>query len=243
MSVDHFAEVLGARHAQLALAVGHDDRPVVLVEENFAARGTGQHRARRHAFHLHHESHVIFLVLAREKRLANVEFVEDAAEGPHVDSAGVGDAEDDLGRAIEARLNVRVDLLVFETARAEIDNLDSRLVNLSEQDVFRLQVTMHDVMLAHVVKRDQDLDREPLDQAEREAQEVVHLDEVIEVDGEELEGEDQMLAEDEVVQALYDILLVFRVVSVQRFNQFRLYQALLVEAFLVLQDLKRHEFL
>ena len=152
MSVDHFAEVLGAGHAQLALAVGHDDRPVVLVEENLAARGTGQHRARRHAFDLHHESHVIFLVLAREKRLANVEFVEDAAEGPHVDSAGVGDAEDDLGRTIEARLDVRVDLLVFETARAEIDNLDSRLVNLSEQDVLGLQVTMHDVMLAHVVK-------------------------------------------------------------------------------------------
>ena len=161
---------------------------------------------------------MVFLVLAREQWLPNVQLIEDAAEGPHIDSASVRYAEDDFRSAVEARLDVGVDLLVLEAARAEIDDLDARLVDLSKQNVFRLQIAVHDVVLAHVVQRYQNLDREPLDQAEREAQEVVHLDEVVEVDAQQLEGQDEVLAEDKVIQPLHNIFLVFGVVPVQRFN-------------------------
>ena len=47
---------------------------------------------------------------------------------------------------------------------------------------------MHDVVLAHVVQRNEDLDGEALDQTQRKAQEIVHLDEVVEVDAEQLKG-------------------------------------------------------
>ena len=42
LCVDHLGQVLGAGHAHLALAVGHDDGSVVLVEEHLAPRGPRQ---------------------------------------------------------------------------------------------------------------------------------------------------------------------------------------------------------
>jgi hypothetical protein len=51
-------------------------------------------------------------------------------------------------------LDIGVDLLVLEAARAEIDNLNSRFVNLSEQNILRLEIAMDDVVLPHVVQRD-----------------------------------------------------------------------------------------
>ena len=78
---------------------------------------------------------------------------------------------------------------------------------------------MHDVVLAHVVQRNEDLDGEALDQTQRKAQEIVHLDEVVEVDTEQFKGEDEMLAEDEVIQALHNVLLILWVVTIQSLNQ------------------------
>jgi len=68
------------------------------------------------------------LALAREDRNSCVKLDEDAAEGPHVNARGVGDANDDFGGAVKARLDVRVDALVREAARAEVNDLDTRLV-------------------------------------------------------------------------------------------------------------------
>lgn len=53
--------------------------------------------------------------------------------------------------------------MVFEATGAEVDNFDAGLVNLTKQDVFRFEIAMHDVMLSHVVKGNEDLDRETLD--------------------------------------------------------------------------------
>ena len=50
-----------------------------------------------------------------------------------------------------------------------------------------------------------------------------------------------MLAEDEVVKALDDVLLVLRVVLVQCLDQLGLDETLLVETLLVLEDLQRDE--
>ena len=95
---------------------------------------------------------------------------------------------------------------------------------------------MHDVVLTHVVERNEDLDGEPFDQAQGEALEVVHLDEVVEVDAEELERDDEMLAERERVEALDDVLLVFWIVLVQCFDQPRFNETLFVQALLILED-------
>lgn len=63
------------------------------------------------------------LVLAREERLAGGELREHAAERPHVDAARVAQAQHDLGRAVEARLDVGVHALVAEAAAAKVNHL------------------------------------------------------------------------------------------------------------------------
>ena len=50
-----------------------------------------------------------------------------------------------------------------------------------------------------------------------------------------------MLAENEMVHSLDNILLVFRVVFVQRFNKLGLDESLFVETLLILEDLQRNE--
>ena len=73
---------------------------------------------------------------------------------------------------------------------------------------------MDDIVLTHIVERYEDLDREPLDQTEGEALKVVHLDEVVKVDAQQFERDAEMLAEGELVEALDDVLLVFRIVLI-----------------------------
>ena len=108
-----------------------------------------------------------------------VEFLADASGDHRADAGGEGDAKDDLGRSVEPRLDVGVDFLVLEAARAKINDLDAGLINFPQQNILRFQIAMDDVVFAHVVERYQNLDREALNQTEREAQEVVHLDEVV----------------------------------------------------------------
>lgn len=96
---------------------------------------------------------------------------------------------------------------------------------------------MHDVILAKEVERDEDLNRESLDQAETEAREVVHLYEIVEVDRQELKDDHQVLSKHKLLQLLYNVLLVFWVSLVQRLNQLGLDQALFVESLFVFEDL------
>jgi hypothetical protein len=98
-----------------------------------------------------------------------------------------------------------------------------------------------DIVLSHVVERNEDLDGEPLDQAEREALEVVHLDEVVKVDTQQLERDTKMLAEGERIEALYDVLLVLRIVLIQCFDEPRLNKTLLEESLLILENFEGHE--
>lgn len=76
------------------------------------------------------------LVLAGEERIAGVELREDATEGPHINGRAVGQPEDDLGAAIEPRLDVRVDALVAVARRAEVYHLDRAAAALLQQYIF-----------------------------------------------------------------------------------------------------------
>ena len=50
---------------------------------------------------------MIFFIFTREERLAYIELVEDAAEGPHVNGCRVGDTKDDLGSSVVSALNIK----------------------------------------------------------------------------------------------------------------------------------------
>ncbi len=171
---------------------------------------------------------MVLFVLAREQRVPHIEFVKDTAEAPHVDGCVVGDAQHDFWGSVESGLNVGVDLFVLEAAAAEVDYLDARLVYFSQQDVFGLQVAVDDGVLAEVVEGNENLDGESLDEVEGETLEVVHLDELVQVDREHLERYHQVLPEHELVESPDDVLFVFRIPVVQVLDQLGFDQTLLV---------------
>jgi len=65
--------------------------------------------------------------------------------------------------------------------KTEVDDLDARLIDLSQENVFGLKIAMNNVVFIQVVQRDQDLDCESLDKIQGEALEMIHLDELIQV--------------------------------------------------------------
>jgi hypothetical protein len=69
--------------------------------------------------------------------------------------------EDDFGAAVEAALDVGVDALIVVAAAAKVNDLDEGLVGLNEQNVFRLQVAVHDAMLLQERQGLQNLQRKP----------------------------------------------------------------------------------
>lgn len=71
---------------------------------------------------------MVLLVLTWEERVTNIQFVEDAAETPHVYSAIVWDTEDNLWGSVEPRLDIRINLLILKAATAEINDFDPRFI-------------------------------------------------------------------------------------------------------------------
>jgi len=98
-------------------------------------------------------------------------------------------------------------------------------------------------MLAHVVQGDEYLNGKALDQRKREAFEIIHLDEVVEIDAEKFESDAQMLSEYELIIPPDNILLVFRILFIERFDKFGFNQTLFVQPLLVLKNLQSHVFL
>ena len=125
---------------------------------------------------------MVFFIFAREEWIPDVQLIEDAAKRPHVNRLRVGDPQHDLWRSVKPRLDVGVDLLVLEAPAAEVNDFDSGLVDLAKKDIFRFQIAMDHLVFFHKVKADQDLNRKPFNQAQRETLEVVHFDEVVQVD-------------------------------------------------------------
>ena len=96
---------------------------------------------------------------------------------------------------------------------------------------------MNYAVLLHKVQRYKYLDGKTLNEVEREALEVVHLYELIQVNAQHLESYHQVLPKNKLVQLSNDILLILWIGFVKVLNQFSLDQALLVESFLVFKDL------
>ena len=102
---------------------------------------------------------------------------------------------------------------------------------------------MHDIVLAHIVQRYQNLNCKPFYQRQTKTHKVVHLDEIVEVDRKEFESENQMFAEVELVAELHNILLVLGVLFIQSFDKFGLHQTLFVQTSFVFQNFQSNELL
>jgi hypothetical protein len=243
IALHHLVEALGVGYANLAFRVRVLQWPVVVIEEHLSPRGHHDHGAGRDAFHLHYALDLLLLVLAGEDREADVQLVQNAAKRPHVDGRRVSDSHHDLWCSIEPALDVGVELVCLVRPTAKVDHLYTTLVRLPQENVLWLHVAMYDVVLFHVVERDEQLDREAANQAYGNALEIITLDELVEVHAQHLEDEDQVLAERELLLYANDVLLVLWVVVAELLQDLGFDEALLVEPLLVPEDLESHVLL
>jgi len=95
---------------------------------------------------------VVFLILTWEEWISNVEFIENTSKAPHINSSTIGNAENNFGSPIESGLDIRINLLVFKTSTTKINDLNTRLVDLSKQDVLWLEITVDNIVLVEKVE-------------------------------------------------------------------------------------------
>eukprot|EP00955_Chlamydomonas_euryale_P028884 304372-Chlamydomonas_euryale.AAC.1 len=120
-----------ARVARLALRIHGEPGGEVGVEEELGAARRREQVAARHVEQLHDALQLVGLVLSGEERVAGVQLREDASKAPHVDGGAVLQPQDDFGRSVEARLDVRVHPLVRHATAAKVDDLDDRAIGLA----------------------------------------------------------------------------------------------------------------
>ena len=193
-------------------AVGH------FVKVLFRLVSRVEHGTGRHAEHFDDLVHLVHLIGARKERLPRVHLDEDAAQGPHVNGQVVRNAQEDLWRPVEPRLDVLVDLKrkkkrcnefskkkkgshgvdypLAELARAaEIDDLDGGSLWIAEEDVLGLEVAVDDAQLGR--RQEQESRAELLGEFARQVEgnsaEVGVAQQIVEVVGEELKDEAQVV--------------------------------------------------
>lgn len=163
--------------------------------------------------YFHDASQLLLLVLSWEDGVAREQFCKDTTQTPHVDGQTIAHAQNDLGRSVESRLDVRVDLFRFEAAGSEINDLDLRVQGVRQQNVLGLQVTVDDLLLLQKNQRGQDLLAETTDQTQREALELVCFDELVQVHAKQLRGDAKMASEVEALCKVDHTVLVVGILN------------------------------
>ena len=102
---------------------------------------------------------------------------------------------------------------------------------------------MDDVLFSEELEGLKHLDGEASDEGEGYSLEVVVFDKLVEVDGEELEGDDQVGTEDAVVQDLDDVVCVLWILLLEMLQYLELHPCLVLVSLLVLDDLDSHHLL
>lgn len=124
--------------AALALGVNKRSRSAGSVKEELSARCLLHNVRVWHSKDFHYASKLLVFIFAREDRVSSVKLGEDTAKTPHVDGHGVVHAENDLGTAIESRLDVGVHFLRLVTRRTKVDDLDAAFGGVTEENILRL---------------------------------------------------------------------------------------------------------
>jgi len=211
VALKHLLESLGGRTAPTALGGDGQTRLAHAIEKQLPTCRLLDQVFLRRAENLHDTSQLFLFVLAREDGHPRVQLSQDTAERPHIDRQAIGHAKDNFRRAIEARLNVRINLLVFKAAGAKVDDLDFCVQRMAEQDVFGLQITVDDPVLLEQIEGAENLLGKPADQPKREATEGIRLDELVKIHVQKLGRDAEMAAEVETVSEVDHAMLVMRI--------------------------------
>ena len=87
---------------------------------------------------------------------------------------------------------------------------------------------MNNIVFSHIMQRHQKLYRKPSNQSHRHTLEVVTLDELIEIHTEHLKDQNKMLSKNKLFNNFDNVLLVFRIVRAQSFENFSFDKALFI---------------
>lgn len=90
-----------------------------------------KHASRRCPNRLHYQIDLLFFVLAWEDRVTNVQFGDDAGERPDIYLKVIWNSQDYLRCAVVSGLDVSIDSIAEEAARAEVNYLETRFIGLS----------------------------------------------------------------------------------------------------------------
>lgn len=189
------------------------------------------------AQHFHDTGQLILLVLAGEDGVPRMQFGENAAQTPHINGHVVVHAENHFWRAVKAALDIRVHFFILETARAKINHPNLAFPWMHQQNVFRLQVAVHDACLPHERKTCQHLLRKPPNKQCTEPVKVVGLNELVQIDAQQLHRDTQMLPERERVRHVHHTLLLLGITAREMLHDLHFDHGLVMEAALVADQL------
>jgi hypothetical protein len=178
-----------------AFAADSDSRFANRVEEELLASTLFDQMLIGWAEDLHDAGQLFLFVLTREDGIASPKLCENATERPHIDAQAVAAAENDFRTAVETRLDVSVDLLLFATRAAKVDDSDVGFPSFTEQDVLRLEIAVNDMLLLQQDQTCHHLTREATDERKGKALKVVRANELVKVDRKTGRDDAEMRAE------------------------------------------------
>ena len=141
--------------------------------------GQIKHRFLRHTLDLHNVGQLVYFIFSWEKWIPRVELCYDAAETPHVYCHRVRDAKDNLGRTVEARLDVGVYPVANKARRAIVYHFYTTLILSLKKDILWLQITMDYFMIFLIFKCLQYLYRKLFDQALTDTLKIIIFDKLV----------------------------------------------------------------
>jgi hypothetical protein len=201
-----------------------------------------EHMGGWNAQYFYDAAHLIEFGVTWEDGQAEEKLGADAPQAPHVDSGSVRKPEEHLGRTVEARLDVRVDRVMLETGRTEVDEFYLRMLRSgAQQHVLGFKVAMDDEGLPETLHCPEQLFREDANQCRRDSAELILLQYVVQIHAQKLEGDAKVLPVDEEVEHPNDAILVVSVEHlVQHLQDSHLDESLVEVRWLVFDDFQRH---
>jgi hypothetical protein len=152
LTFHHFTETFGIWEPNSAFGVWILKWSIVIIKKDLSSRSEYNHGPWWYSFNLHNTLYLFFLIFSCENRKSYIQLVENAAEGPHVNSWSIPDAHHDLRGSVKPTLNVGVKLIRLISATSKINHFNPTFVWLPQKDILWLHVAMDDVVLFHVVK-------------------------------------------------------------------------------------------
>lgn len=151
----------------------------------------------------------LVLISCREQRRAHKQLVEDRPKTPHVNSVVVLNPQHNFRRPVVPTLNIEEPGGAVFATGPKIDDLDSIIPLIGEQDIFWLHVAMNYLLVLHVFQSLTDLSRDEaqLLRLENWVITFVYFLILVKVEAKALKDDDHVLSELEAINVLHEAVL------------------------------------